>query len=168
MSKLDIQQIYKEHAHKVRGLAFRYVGEAAIDDMVQEIFFKVWQKQHQFKGESKLSTWIYRVAVNTCLDFLRKRKRIWNQAAKLKMLTLETAHKDQTFELRDAMQACLHEIDEKQRDALVLVLLEEFTYKEAGEILLIPTGTVKSRVHKGVKKMRKLLTTRGYKQNEAS
>jgi len=168
MSKLDINQLYKEHAHKVRGLAFRYVGEAVLDDMVQEVFFKVWQKQSQFKGSSKLSTWIYRVAVNTCLDYLRKRKRIWNQAAKLKMLTLETAHKDKTFELRDVIQMSLSSIPEKQRDAIVLVLLEEFTYKEAGEILDVPTGTIKSRVHKGVKQLRELLASKGYKKNEAS
>jgi RNA polymerase sigma-70 factor (ECF subfamily) len=167
MSKLDIQKLYKEHAHKVRGLAFRYVGESALDDMVQEIFFKVWQKQHQFKGGSKISTWIYRVAVNTCLDFLRKRKRIWNQAAKLKMLTPETSHKDKTFELKETIESCLFSIDEKHRDVIVLVLLEEFTYKEAGEILSVPTGTVKSRVHKGAKKLRELLASKGFKKNEA-
>jgi RNA polymerase sigma-70 factor (ECF subfamily) len=106
--------------------------------------------------------------VNTCLDFLRKRKRIWNQAAKLKMLTLEGSHKDKTFELKESMQASLAELDAKQRDAVLLVCLEEFTYKEAGEILSIPTGTVKSRVHKGIKKMREILATRGYKKDEAS
>ena len=69
------EQLYKDHAVRVYNLACRLSGSMADgEDLVQEIFTLIYRKLAGFKGEAALSTWIYRLATNHCLDFLRKRQ----------------------------------------------------------------------------------------------
>ncbi|WP_088340022.1 RNA polymerase sigma factor [Robiginitalea sediminis] len=71
------ESIYREHYPRVRRICLGYAGGNAnwAQDMAQEVFIRVWQNLDAFRGESKLSTWIFRIAVNTCLVELRNARR---------------------------------------------------------------------------------------------
>lgn len=74
-ASLDFDTFMSEFQHKFYNLAYSYVqNEADAEDLCQEIFLKLYMKQSQFRHQCQLSTWSYRIAVNTCLDFLRKQK----------------------------------------------------------------------------------------------
>ena len=78
MSNLDLQfkDIYNNYSQKVLRLCLGYTGDSAqADDLCQEVFIKVWENLSKFRGDSQISTWIYRITVNTCLLHLRNEKK---------------------------------------------------------------------------------------------
>src|SRR5690606_3698156 len=70
------QQLFEDNSKKVFNLCYGYTGDADVaNDLMQETFIKVWQNLDKFRNQSQLSTWIYRIGVNTCLSHLRSAKR---------------------------------------------------------------------------------------------
>ncbi len=105
--KMTFDDIYKENADMVLNLAFRMTGKQEVArDLTQDVFIKVYEKSNSFREQSKLSTWIYRIAMNHILNFLKREKRIiflifWNRIQKhyLKILLLfgsKTCHRNPT------------------------------------------------------------------------
>ena len=75
------EQVYRQHAPRLFGLACRLVGRNEAEDLLQEIFLAAHRKMALYKGESSLGTWLFRLATNQCLDYLRSKR------ARLAMLT---------------------------------------------------------------------------------
>jgi RNA polymerase sigma-70 factor, ECF subfamily len=157
------EELYKLHAGRVYGLACRLTGSIADgEDLLQEIFVTVYRKLGSFKGESALGTWIYRLATNECLDFLRSRQ------GKLRQLTdpLETdpvAPAASTRPLqadRLDLERAIAQLPPGYRAAFVLHDVEGFEHGEIGRMLGIAEGTSKSQVHKARLKIREYLTGR--------
>jgi len=132
-------------------------------DMMQEVWVKVWRNLPRFKGDSSLSTWLYRVAMNTCLDELRRRKK----GAQVSMETLAESGWEptdpQAEELlersinRELLLSALSTLAEDYRAVLVLRDLQGMAYEEISAILNIPLGTVRSRLSRARKQMAKNL-----------
>lgn len=136
-------------------------------DAVQEVFIKVYQNIRSFRTKERFSPWVYRVAHNTFLNFIKKQKRehistidadqffSWSAAD-------EGVHKDHEQKLdRDMLDACLGELDVKYREVLVLYYFEEKNYKEIADIVRIPVATVGVRLKRGRDKMQAILTKHG-------
>ncbi len=131
-------------------------------DMAQECFLKAWRGLARFDGRSGLETWLYRIAVNTCLDELRRRKREhtvsaemlaeegWEPADDRKDFTDSQAEK---AEILDALQ----QMDEDARTVIILRDMKGLSYEEIAEMLDCPTGTVRSRLNRARKKLGSLL-----------
>jgi RNA polymerase sigma-70 factor (ECF subfamily) len=154
------EALYRRHASRVYSLACRIGGSPEDgEDLLQEIFLQAYRKIGSFKGDSALGTWLYRLALNHCLDFVRSRQ------AKVNKLT-ETLDADTSFEpaaRRDTpiarldLDRALMRLPDGCREAFVLHDVEGLDHKEVAERLGIAEGTSKSQVFKARLKLRALL-----------
>jgi RNA polymerase sigma-70 factor (ECF subfamily) len=154
------ETLYREHAARLYTLACRMAGSPDDgEDLLQEIFLQAYRKLASFKGESSIGTWLYRLALNHCLDYVRSRR------AKMNKLT-ETLDADTSFEpiaRRDApivrmdLERAVERLPEGCREAFVLHDVEGFDHKEVGAMLGVAEGTSKSQVFKAHMKLRALL-----------
>ena len=119
------------------------------EDATQETFVKLARGAAGFRGEAKLSTWLYRVARNVCTDQIRHdARRPATPVADPGRLDDAPSQPDTSAATAEqlAVAAALDDLDPLSRRALVLVAVEGLTYAEAGEVIGLPVGTVKSRV----------------------
>lgn len=163
---LELLQLYQGRVYK---LLFRMLGRRdEAEDMAQEVFVQVFRAVGTFRGDSKLSTWIYRIAVNLCknrLKYLNRRKTEARDgqdgalepvdAASLSLPGATSAdvarpdHLVEGYQLERIVQICLAELDADFREVLVLRDVEDLSYEELSEITGLADGTVKSRLHRG-------------------
>jgi RNA polymerase sigma-70 factor, ECF subfamily len=171
-SDKEFQKIYEDHYPRIVRYLRRIVGEADAEDVAQEVFVKAHQALDGFRGESKLSTWIYRIATNTAMDRLRSSaSKIMSSSSSLPEETDtatevekaadDTAPRLDTMLIRKDMNDCIRGIvdslPENYRTVLVLSDLEGFTNAEICEVLDLPLDTVKIRLHRGRKRLKKEL-----------
>lgn len=134
------------------------------DDLLQEVFIKVWQKWEQFKGNSALYTWIYRIATNEALSFIRKNKRMQivdiskdDDGIRLE----EQLVADPLFDGDEAqlkLQLAIDQLPEKQKAVFMLRYYEEMKYDEISKVLDTSVGALKANYHHAVKKIEEYLT----------
>lgn len=158
----DFEAIYREHAPRIFALACRMSGSREhAEDLLQEIFLQAYRKLDTFNGTSALGTWLYRLAVNHCVDFLRSR------ATKADRVTEPLNDTDSVSPVasmanpltRIALDRAIAELPDGYRAAFVLHDVEGFEHNEVARLLGIAEGTSKSQVHKARMKLRALLTT---------
>jgi len=154
------ETIYRQHAARIYTLACRMAGSPEDgEDLLQEIFLQAYRKLGSFKGDSALGTWLYRLALNHCLDYVRSRH------AKMSKLTdtLDADISYQPIARRDTpiarldLERPLERLPDGCREAFVLHDVEGFDHKEVGNLLGIAEGTSKSQVFKARAKLRALL-----------
>lgn len=168
---LDFQKIHDEFRPKIRRYLAHLAGEFEAEDLTQEVFLKVSRNLDTFRGESQLSTWIYRIATNAALD--RMRTPAYRLAAEKQSLEgaqaseLEPLDQDLwTGAAAPSLEQQLHhkeraecfcsfvdQLPENYRLILVLNQIEEFTAKEIAEILGLNLNVVKIRLHRGREKL---------------
>ena len=154
------ETLYRQHASRIYTLACRMAGSPEDgEDLLQEIFLQAHRKLGSFKGDASIGTWLYRLALNHCLDFVRSRQ------AKMNKLT-ETLDADTSFEplarretpiARIDLDRAVERLPEGCREAFVLHDVEGFDHKEVAALLGIAEGTSKSQVFKARMKLRGLL-----------
>ena len=133
------------------------------EDLLQEIFLQAYRKMDTFKGESALGTWLYRLALNHCLDYVRSRR------AKMDKLTdtldaetsIEPVARRQTPIAKMDLDRAIERLPDGCREAFVLHDVEGFDHKEVGKLLGIAEGTSKSQVFKARLKLRAMLSASG-------
>lgn len=154
------ETLMRTHASAVYAHALRFFGDkAAADDVVQEVFIKVYRSLAGFNGESAFSTWLFRVTRNICLDSLRAGKR---RPIPVDPLTIATdSSPDHASGVIDkvALEDAMRALSPEDREALSAVTLFGMGYAEAAEALGVPAGTVKSRVFRA---RRTLMTIMGF------
>jgi RNA polymerase sigma-70 factor (ECF subfamily) len=132
------------------------------NDVLQNTFLKAWMNLDHFRGESKFSTWMYRIALNENITFLN-RQRTMNRVSMddTDVFLLEKLKGDEYFD-GDALQLKLQEavlsLPEKQRIVFTMKYYEEMKYEEMSEILGTSVGALKASYHHAVKKIEVLLT----------
>ncbi|MGE0321094.1 MAG: sigma-70 family RNA polymerase sigma factor [Polyangiaceae bacterium] len=159
----ELVELYK---NRVFALVFRMLGRRdEAEDMTQEVFVQVFKAIGQFRGDSKLSTWIYRIAVNLCKNRVKyMARRHSDRQAELEPMAerapLSNAkgvtfgdvarpdHMVEGFQMEVIVKLCIGEIETEFREVLVLRDVEDLTYEEIAEITGLPVGTVKSRIHR--------------------
>ena len=155
------ETLYRQHAARIFSLASRMAGSADEgEDLLQEIFLQAYRKLGTFKGEAAVGTWLHRLAVNHCLDFVRSRR------ARMRSLTetlddersLEPAAPRDTPIPRIDLERAIARLPEGYREAFVLHDVEGFDHKEVGAMLGIAEGTSKSQVFKARMKLRTILS----------
>jgi RNA polymerase sigma-70 factor (ECF subfamily) len=144
--------IMRSHEDRVFSVCLRIMGsrDQALD-ATQETFLTTFRKASQFKGDSALGTWIYRIAVNTCYDQLRKQKRRKTDPMPEHLDPADYSAEDavDAAGLRPEIRRALAAIPEDFRTAVILSDIEGMGLPDVAEILEIPVGTVKSRVFRG-------------------
>lgn len=133
------------------------------DDLVQEIFVKVWKNLNSFREDAKLFTWIYRIATNECLTFLKKKKRKFFvpindvQGELSAMLDTEPGISGDEIQLR--LQNALLTLPDKQRMVFNMKYFDDLKFKEIAEITQTSEGALKASYHHAVKKIEKFINT---------
>jgi RNA polymerase sigma-70 factor (ECF subfamily) len=153
------EALVRSNADAVFGHCLRFFGDrTAAEDATQEVFLKVYRRIGSYDGRSALSTWLYRLTENTCLDLARVAKRT---PAPLDPATMpDAAGADPTDARDDAdrLRTAIATLPDEERDALSAIGLFEMTYAEAADMLGVPVGTVKSRVFRARQAMVTSLT----------
>ncbi len=155
--------IVRTHADAVYGHALRFFGDpATAEDAAQEVFIKVFRSLPSFDGRSSMSTWLYRVTRNTCLDLFRQGRR---RAVPVDPVDLaDRIEQDFSAAVIDTqlLEQAIAALQPEDRDALGAVGLFGLSYAEAADVLEVPVGTVKSRVFRARKALVAMLgMTRG-------
>ena len=133
------------------------------DDLVQETFVKVWKGLGSFREDSQLFTWIYRIATNETLTFLKKKKRASFISLDSVSDYLEGKLEDDNFytgdEIQKKLQKALIQLPEKQRLVFNMKYFDDMKYEEISGVLGTSVGALKASYHIAVKKIEKSLTT---------
>jgi RNA polymerase sigma-70 factor (ECF subfamily) len=147
------EQLYRSHRTRVFSTAYRFVrNRPDAEDITQDVFVKVFKKMQDFRGEAAVSTWIYRITVNTALDFLRKRKR--RQTVPLDEVGNLSAGPSN---LKHLIEGMIPQLPEGYRKVFVLHDIQGLKHGEIAEILGISEGASKSQLHRARARMRELL-----------
>ena len=166
-------QIVDAHEKQVYNLALRTLQNPEdAQDITQEVFLKVYSDIGSFRGDSRLSVWLYRVTYNLCIDLLRKQKRrptvsltYETEDGEEEMDFPDTRYTPETElerrELQSAVQDALAQLSEEHRRILLMREFEDFSYTEIARLLGIQEGTVKSRIARARERVAKYLVKSG-------
>lgn len=167
---MTFEEIYRDHGTKILNLAYRMTGrEETARDLTQDIFIKVYENMETFRGESQVYTWIYRIAVNHILNYLKKsQRRRWISlmdkplAEALKEEQIDPAfwgrsgppapdRKLEKAEREKIIWAMVQSLPPKYRAPFVLHRYEEMSYKEVAEAMGISLSALETRIHRAKK-----------------
>lgn len=127
------------------------------DDVIQNTFIKVFKNIKSFKGESKLYTWLYRIASNEAISFLNKKKKKQFSNLDEELGVLETSLKSDPFFDADEAQLnlikAIETLPEKQKQVFTLRYFDEMSYKDISETLDVSVGALKASFHHAIKKI---------------
>lgn len=170
----EFSAIVEEHQGVVFNVCLRMLGNwHEAEDMAQEVFVKAHRALPQLRGEARVSTWLYRIAVNQCLNHQRRRRR--ERWLSLDWL-FDDGHEGQTAGLPSdevtpatalakqestrLVQEAIQALPEKQRVAVVLHTYERLSYQEISEVVGCSLASVESRLHRGKENLAKALCAR--------
>ncbi len=155
-------ELYSRHSSRIFSLAARMAGSPETgEDLLQEIFLQAYRKVGGFKGDAAIGTWLYRLALNHCLDFVRSRQAKMDKATDA--IDVDgyspalSALKETPVERID-LERAVQQLPPGCREVFVLHDVEGYEHKEIAAMLGIAEGTSKSQVFKARMKLRALLT----------
>jgi RNA polymerase sigma-70 factor (ECF subfamily) len=166
------RELVEDYRDRVYNLTYRMMGNhEEAEDLAQEVFITVFKSIDSFRGESKFSTWLYRISANHCknrIKYLSRRhdrakaefdEQQGNASAAAAVAVPKPPtrpdHQLQGMQIEKVLQELISELDEEQRVLVVLRDIEELSYEEICEITGLPEGTVKSRLHRARLALRK-------------
>ncbi|MCB9392018.1 MAG: sigma-70 family RNA polymerase sigma factor [Calditrichaeota bacterium] len=157
------EHAFAELIDQYKGLVLNLVARMSgrvenAEDLAQEVFIRVWKGLHNFRGECKLSTWVYRIALNLAIaesKTARSRSQFYDiddptveRGPQFVSDGEENPYADEVL-LKEQMIRLLPNMPEKHRQAVVLFYLKQLSYNEISEIMDVPVGTVKSYLFRG-------------------
>jgi RNA polymerase sigma-70 factor (ECF subfamily) len=156
------QQLVETYSNKLYSAAYRILGNKELaEDCVQEVFIKIYKKITSFNEQSKFSTWLYSITVNTAIDIQRKQAKLKNnQSDDFETHEHQSSGPEKSVWLDNisaATQSALLQLNEDVRLAFILRHHEERSINEICQILDLNSNTVKSRIFRAVTKLREIL-----------
>jgi len=152
-------KLVMKHKEKVRNLVFLTLGDSDhVDDISQDVFINVFHKMKDFRFESKFTTWLYRITVNKCRDYLRK-KKVRSIFVPIKETDREPAVKghSENPDLPGLVRKGISKLPDKLRIPLILRDIDGLSYKEIADKLECEVGTVKSRIFRARESLKIIL-----------
>ena len=153
--------LVKQYSEKLYWKVRRIVlSHEDANDVLQNVFIKVWNNLQNFQGKSSLSTWLYRIAINESLDFLRKQKMADMVSSDEDLSVSSRLMSDEYFdgdEIQARLQEAVARLPEVQRMVFNLKYFEEMKYSEISQILNTSEGALKASYHLAVKKITEYL-----------
>ncbi|MCL4547413.1 MAG: sigma-70 family RNA polymerase sigma factor [Bacteroidetes bacterium] len=147
------------HKEKVRNLVFITLGDAEfVDDISQDVFISIYHKLNDFRFESKFTTWLYRITVNKCRDYLRK-KRVRSIFVPIKDSDTEygTGPFSENVDVPQLVRSAIDKLPEKLKVPLVMRDIDGLSYKEIADQLGTEVGTIKSRIFRARESLKVIL-----------
>ncbi|WP_163409007.1 RNA polymerase sigma factor [Flavobacterium ajazii] len=145
----QFNNIYNSHYSKVFRLCKGYFcGDVALaSDATQEIFIKIWEKLDTFRNESSISTWIYRITVNTCLLYLRKSSAKKEIRTEIQSQVASETYSNEKEEQLEKMYQCIQKLEETNK-MIILMTLDGVEYQEIAEVIGITEEALRVRIHR--------------------
>jgi RNA polymerase sigma-70 factor (ECF subfamily) len=141
--------LMQRHEDRVFAVCLRLMGSRSMAlDATQETFLALYRKAHQYRATAAVGTWLYRIAINTCYDLLRKEKRRPSEPLPPYLDPADAAAEDPftSVELGAPIRAALASLSPDFRAVVIMSDIEGYTLPEVAETLELPVGTVKSRL----------------------
>jgi len=155
----DFAAFVRQHREAVYRVAKRMTHHHEdADDLVQETFLRAYASRSQFRSEASTSTWLYRIVTNLALNHLRRRARFRRVAALFRVESKTVQPPVDQDETKRAVQEALETLPLQQRAVVVLFDMEGLSAAQVSEILGVPEGTVRSRLHHARRHLRKRLS----------
>ncbi len=157
------EELVRRHTRGLLNLVYRYLGDASrAEDVAQDIFVKVYRARMKYEPKAKFSTWLYRIAVNHCLNEIRARRAQPASAAPADDLLEESSgeHPDarlHRLELQQAVKRALDALPETQRLAVLLARYEEMSYGEIAQAMGLSLEAVKSLLFRAKENLKQAL-----------
>jgi len=156
------EELVRQHQRMIHSLTYRMTGSLAdAEDLAQEAFLRAFEQIGSFRGTAQFSTWLYRVAINTCLNWKQseaRRFRLYARAAE--ELSAHAGGGSAPDPQADEVQAALLKLPAKQRAAIVLTIYDGLNHAEAARLLGCSETTVSWRLFAAKRKLKQLLTAR--------
>jgi RNA polymerase sigma-70 factor (ECF subfamily) len=151
--------IYNHHVDRIFRLALRMTGNTAMaEDLTQDVFLRVFERLHQFRGESGLGTWVHRVAVSVILNAIRKQNATATRELPLEP-TIAAASRSGELELdvRDRVRAAVAQLPEDLRVVVLLYDVEGYSHNEVADMIGITPGACRMRLLRARQLLRAML-----------
>lgn len=179
MESYDFNTLYEQHKNMVFNLCLKYLQNTEdAEDITQEVFITIHNSLHQFKGESKISTWIYRIAVTKSLEFIRSKKRkkrfalfqsiFTNEKGEVKIEAAHFYHPGVVLENKErasVLFAAIDKLPDNQKTAFILNKLEDLSYSEVAEVMKTSNSSVESLLFRAKQNLQNYLGNY-YEKNE--
>jgi len=163
---------------KIQGAIYRLIGsEEEARDLCQEAFLKAYRGLGAFKGEARFSSWLYQIALNLCRDRMRRRRGrtlvsldALEADGQAPLLRQEADAHDlvEARDLQERVKAAVLALAEEQREVIVLKEYEGLTFQEIADVLDLPVSTVKTRLYRGLDRLRERLSREGVSEPVAT
>lgn len=152
----DIETIWKEYNDKLRRfIANRVANPSTVDDLLQEVFVKIYQRIGTLENDARIQSWLYQVTRNAVIDYLRSQKPMEDIPEDVSIP--ETGENTALIELAECIQPLVERLSRTHREAMVLSEFEGLTQKEVAERLGVSLSGAKSRVQRGRAKLKELM-----------
>ena len=160
---------FRDLIEKHTALVYSVVGgilkrDADIDDTVQEVFIKVYRNLSSYRGDSRFSTWLYRIARNESINALQRSRDRLVPIEEAERLPAQGGNPEEHFarkRLAHDMRGLLSKLDEQYRVVLELRYMGDKSYSEIAEIMEIPVGTVKTNIHRAKAELKRMIESAG-------
>jgi len=161
----DIENLIQQYGNDVLRTAYMYVKDIhTAEDIFQDVFIKVNQKLSTFEGNSSIKTWIIRITINTCKDYL---KSAWNRRVSPMMdyqedsIISDSDYEDvEKQDTKELIKKSVLSLPTKYKDIVLCVYFQDMTLTEASRVLNIAEGTAKSRLSRARQKLKSILEGR--------
>jgi len=152
-------KLVAKHKDKVRNLVYLTLGDNnSIDDISQDVFVSIYKKLGDFRFESKFTTWLYRITVNKCRDYLRKKKvRSIFIPINESVHTHSSSMNTDSLDIPQLVRKAINRLPEKLKTPLIFRDIDGLSYKEIAEKLECEVGTVKSRIFRARESLKIIL-----------
>lgn len=149
INEREFESLVKEHSRIINKVSYFYAtGKVPFDDLRQEIHVNIWLGLKQFRGDCKLSTWVYRVAVNSALMAIRSSKsNIETVSVDFGLLDISSEIDDAQKENLQALHSLINRLEDIEK-AIILLWLDEYSYDEIADTLGLKRNTVAVKIHR--------------------
>ena len=151
-------ELARAYRSRIQGICYRYTGNRAdAEDLVQEVLLRVYRGLETFRGEASFRTWLFRITVNACLNWVAARRRsesLLDDLPDPRPSVVERLVKGQAAE---RVRRAVSGLPDRQRMTVLLRVYEDLSHKEISEIMDCPVGTVKANFFFALKNLQKRL-----------
>ena len=169
--ELQFEEVVRRHQEFVFRTLLRLTGSREqVEDLAQEVFLRLYRGLEDFRGEAKLTTYLYRIVLNVAQDEWKRRRREQGNTSLSdpdlgweNRLAHAGANAEQRLSRKETLQQvndALAELSEAERGVLVLFHQEECTYEQIAQVMQMPVNTVRTHLHRGRQRLKALLTER--------
>lgn len=171
-NKRYFAEIVRRYEHKLSAYIYRLakLGPEDVEDLLQEVFLKVYQNLNSFDTELKFSSWIYRITHNETMAFFRRRNvrphgHLVDESEEVLARLASDLDLMRDLEAKDDARILIESLNtlaQEYREVLILKYFEHKSYDEISDILTIPSGTVATRINRAKERLRRIMSSTGY------